>query len=207
MPAEKAQGCMTGFCCAPGLTRRDIADVLAVLPSGLASQMPIVAMRGKHAAHPDKLIFASESLLYLCGAKISPAFSAFFPAARETVRDGSPMSPRISVSMPRPPLKRCISASAGLREPSLSFAAAPVPDERRRCSPVRSSMFLTGRRRQLSLRRAPIRRPAQEPWATGANPLNRVRQRPRSARRGRAPEAAAKASKRSCAAKKAIFAS
>jgi PAS domain S-box-containing protein len=69
MPAEKAQGCMTGFCCAPGLTRQDIADVLAVLPSGLASHMPIVAMRGKHAAHADMLILASESLLHLCGAK------------------------------------------------------------------------------------------------------------------------------------------
>jgi PAS domain S-box-containing protein len=69
MLEEKAQGCMTGFCCAPGLTRQDIADVLAVLPSGLASHMPIVAMRGKPAAHPDELILASESLLRLCGAK------------------------------------------------------------------------------------------------------------------------------------------
>ncbi len=69
MLAEKSHGCMTGFCCTPGLTRQDIADVLAVLPSGLASHMPIVAIRGKHAAHPDKLILASESLLHLCGAK------------------------------------------------------------------------------------------------------------------------------------------
>src|ERR1700730_14117338 len=69
MPAEKAQECMTGFCCARGLTRQDIADVLAVLPFGIASHMPIVAMRDKHAASPDKLILASESLLHLCGAK------------------------------------------------------------------------------------------------------------------------------------------
>ncbi|MGH6846233.1 MAG: PAS domain-containing sensor histidine kinase [Methylocella sp.] len=69
MPAEKAQVCMTGFCCAPGLTRQDIADVLTVLPCGLASHMPIVAMRGKPAAPPDKLILASEGLLHLCGAK------------------------------------------------------------------------------------------------------------------------------------------
>src|SRR3984893_4110665 len=69
MPRGTAQGCMTGFCCAPGLTRQDIADVLAVLPSGLASHMPIGAMCGKHAAPPDKLILASESLLRLCGAK------------------------------------------------------------------------------------------------------------------------------------------
>jgi len=69
MPAEKAQGCVTGLCCAPGLTRQDIADVLAVLPSGVASHMPILAMRGIDAAHPDTLILASESLLRLCGAK------------------------------------------------------------------------------------------------------------------------------------------
>ena len=134
-------------------------------------------------------------------------FPLSFRRRGKAARNGSPMLPRTSVSMPRPPSKRCISASAGLREPSPSFAAAPVPDERRHCLPVRSSMFLTGGRRQLPLRRAPSRRPAREPWATGTNPSNRVRQRPRSARRGRAPEAAAIASKRSCAARKPSFAS
>jgi len=69
MSAEKAQGGTSGFCCAPGLTGQDIADILAVLPSGLASNTPIVAMGGQHAAQPDKLILASESLLHLCGAK------------------------------------------------------------------------------------------------------------------------------------------
>ena len=77
MLAEKAQGRMTRFCCAPGLTRQDIADILAVLPSGLASHMPIVAMRGKRAPHPDTLILASESLLYLCGAKNLAGLSGF----------------------------------------------------------------------------------------------------------------------------------
>ncbi len=69
MLADKAQGCMTGICCAPGLTRQDIADVLAVLPSGLASHVPIVAIRGNHAGYPDNLILASETLMRLCGAK------------------------------------------------------------------------------------------------------------------------------------------
>ncbi|MGH6851185.1 MAG: PAS domain S-box protein, partial [Methylocella sp.] len=68
MLAEKAQGGMPGFCCEPRLTRQDIAAILAVLPAGVASQMPIVAMRG-NAAHPDRLVLASESLLHLCGAK------------------------------------------------------------------------------------------------------------------------------------------
>ncbi|MGC2221492.1 MAG: ATP-binding protein [Methylocella sp.] len=81
MLAEKAQGCMTGFCYAPGLTQQDIADVLAVLPSGLASHMPIVALRGKPAAHPDELILASESLLRLCGAKNLAGLSLFLLGA------------------------------------------------------------------------------------------------------------------------------
>jgi PAS domain S-box-containing protein len=60
---------MTGFCCAPELGQQDIADVLGVLPSGLASHLPIVAMRGRPAVPPDELILASKSLLHLCGAK------------------------------------------------------------------------------------------------------------------------------------------
>jgi PAS domain S-box-containing protein len=69
MPADKAQGCMAGFCCVPGLTSQDIADILAVLPSGLASHMPTVAMGGLRVSQPDQLILASVSLLHLCGAK------------------------------------------------------------------------------------------------------------------------------------------
>ncbi|MGH6800988.1 MAG: PAS domain S-box protein, partial [Methylocella sp.] len=82
MLAEKVQG-MTGFCCAPVLTRQDIADVLSVLPSGLASQMPIVAMRGKPAAHPDELILASESLLHLCGAQDLDGLFRFLSGGEE----------------------------------------------------------------------------------------------------------------------------
>src|ERR1700730_4709638 len=78
MPAEKAQGCMTGFACAPGLTRQDFADILAVLPSGLASHMPIGAIGGKHAAHPDTPVLASESLLHLSGAKNLAGLFRFF---------------------------------------------------------------------------------------------------------------------------------
>jgi PAS domain S-box-containing protein len=67
--AETAQGATTGFICAPSLTQSGIADILGILPSGLASQMPIVAMGGQHAAQPDQLVLASESLLYLFGVK------------------------------------------------------------------------------------------------------------------------------------------
>ena len=55
MLAEKAQGGTSGFFCKPGLTQSDIADILGILPSGLASHMPIVAMGGKHASRPDQL--------------------------------------------------------------------------------------------------------------------------------------------------------
>ena len=81
MLAEKAQSRMPGFCCAPELTQQDIANVLAVLPSGLASHMPIVAFRGKPAAHPDELILASESLLRLWGAKNLAGLSLFLLGA------------------------------------------------------------------------------------------------------------------------------
>ncbi len=69
MLAEKGQGGAAGFCCAPGLTGQDIADILAILPVGLASPLPIVAMGGKYAAQPEGLVLASESLLYVLGVK------------------------------------------------------------------------------------------------------------------------------------------
>jgi PAS domain S-box-containing protein len=77
MPAEKAQGGTIGFCCASGLTERDIADILGILPLGLASHMPIVAMGGKHAAQPDRLVLASVSLLHLFGVKNLDGLSRF----------------------------------------------------------------------------------------------------------------------------------
>jgi|GEM_PF-1142089 PAS domain S-box-containing protein len=77
MLAEKAQGGTSGLCGAPGLTERDIADILGILPSGLASHMPIVAMGGRHAAQPDRLVLASESLLYLFGVKNLDDLSRF----------------------------------------------------------------------------------------------------------------------------------
>jgi PAS domain S-box-containing protein len=77
MLAEKAQGGTIGFCCAPGLTERDIADILGILPSGLASHMPIVAMGGKHAAQPDRLVLSSVSLLHLFGVKNLDGLSCF----------------------------------------------------------------------------------------------------------------------------------
>ncbi|MGA7655832.1 MAG: ATP-binding protein [Methylocella sp.] len=77
MLAEKAQGGTIGFCCAPVLTERDIADILGILPSGLASHMPIVAMGGKNAAQPDRLVLASVSLLHLFGVRNLDGLSRF----------------------------------------------------------------------------------------------------------------------------------
>jgi len=77
MLAEKAQGGTSGFFCKPGLTQSDIADILGILPSGLASHMPIVAMGGKHASRPDQLVLASESFLSLFGVKTLGGLSRF----------------------------------------------------------------------------------------------------------------------------------
>ena len=82
MMAEKAQGGTIGFCCAPGLTERDIADILGILPSGLASHMPIVAMGSKNAAQPDSLVLASVSLLHLFGVKNLDGLSRFLSLGR-----------------------------------------------------------------------------------------------------------------------------
>ena len=82
MMAEKAQDGTIGFCCAPGLTERDIADILGILPSGLASHMPIVAMGGKNAAQPDSLVLASVSLLHLFGVKNLDGLSRFLSLGR-----------------------------------------------------------------------------------------------------------------------------
>jgi PAS domain S-box-containing protein len=90
MLAEKAQGGTIGFCCAPGLTERDIADILDILPSGLASHMPIVAMGGKHAAQPDRLVLASVSLLHLFGVKNLDGLSRFLSLGK------SGRSPRLA---------------------------------------------------------------------------------------------------------------
>jgi PAS domain S-box-containing protein len=77
MPAEKAQGGASRFCCEPGLTERDIADILAILPSGIGPHMPIVAMGGKFAAQEDALVLASKSFLYLFGVQALDSLSRF----------------------------------------------------------------------------------------------------------------------------------
>src|SRR5208283_3138488 len=82
MLAEKAQDGTIGFCCAPGLTERDIADILGILPSGFASHMPIIAMGGKNAAQPDTLVLASVSLLHLFGVKNLDGLSRFLSLGR-----------------------------------------------------------------------------------------------------------------------------
>lgn len=77
MPAKKAQGGASRFCLGPGLTARDIADILAILPSGISSNMPIVAMGGQHAARWDDLVLASKSLLSLFGVDTLGGLSHF----------------------------------------------------------------------------------------------------------------------------------
>src|ERR1019366_4637637 len=77
MLAAKAQDGTSGFFHKPGLSRSDIADILGILPSGLAPHMPIVAMGGKYASQPEQLVLASKSLLYLFGVKTLDGLSRF----------------------------------------------------------------------------------------------------------------------------------
>lgn len=59
---------MAEFCFQPGLTHQDIADALRPLSPSLASNTPVVAMGGRHAAQADQVIFASVDLLHYFGA-------------------------------------------------------------------------------------------------------------------------------------------
>ena len=114
MLAEKAQGGTIGFCCAPGLTERDIADILGILPSGFASHMPIIAMGGKYAAQPDRLVLASVSLLHLFGVKNLDGLSRFLSLGKSgrslrladfaatLVLDAAPLTEKLRFRIGRP---------------------------------------------------------------------------------------------------------
>jgi PAS domain S-box-containing protein len=69
MQADKSRGGISGLRAKPGLSAQEIADILALLPSGLASQMPVVAMGGKHAEQACGLVLASADFLSLCGTR------------------------------------------------------------------------------------------------------------------------------------------
>ncbi|WOJ88553.1 hypothetical protein RZS28_12060 [Methylocapsa polymorpha] len=60
---------MTEFCFAPDLTGQEIAEALRKLPPGLAVSAPVVALGGRNAAHPGRMVFASKALLRLFGAR------------------------------------------------------------------------------------------------------------------------------------------
>jgi PAS domain S-box-containing protein len=75
MPAEKAQGGASRFCCEPGLTEREIADILSVLSAAISRDIPFVAMGGSRAAQEDKLVLASKSFLHLFGVQTLDSLS------------------------------------------------------------------------------------------------------------------------------------
>jgi PAS domain S-box-containing protein len=64
-----SSGSISGLSVKPALSSQEIAEILAILPSGIASHMPIFAMGGKHAECPSDPILASADFLVLCGAK------------------------------------------------------------------------------------------------------------------------------------------
>ncbi len=67
MKVDKSQDGIHGLCTRLGLSAQDVADILAILPLGLASQMPVVAMGGKHAQCAFTPILASADFLSFCG--------------------------------------------------------------------------------------------------------------------------------------------
>ena len=69
MQADKSRGGTAGLCFKPRLSERAIAEILALLPPGLAAQMPVAAMGGEYAKHQFALVMASADLLSICGAK------------------------------------------------------------------------------------------------------------------------------------------
>lgn len=82
MPAEKPQDGLLGFRSVPGMTQREIVEILAILPSGIASTTPVVAMGGKYAAGEDGLVLASESLLFLFGVESLDSLTRFFSGGK-----------------------------------------------------------------------------------------------------------------------------
>jgi PAS domain S-box-containing protein len=68
MQQDISRGSISGLLVKPGLSSQEIVEILAILPSGLASHMPVFALGGKHAEHPSELILASADFLDLCGA-------------------------------------------------------------------------------------------------------------------------------------------
>jgi PAS domain S-box-containing protein len=75
MPAEKAQGGASRFCCEPELTEREIADILSVLSASVSRDIPFVAMGGSRAAQENKLVLASKSFLHLFGVQTLDSLS------------------------------------------------------------------------------------------------------------------------------------
>jgi PAS domain S-box-containing protein len=69
MQADKSRGGISGLCVNPGLSAQEIADILAILPSGLVSQMPVLAIGGKRAEYAGAPVLASADFLSLCGAR------------------------------------------------------------------------------------------------------------------------------------------
>jgi PAS domain S-box-containing protein len=69
MRADESSSGGAGLCFKPGLSEREIAEILALLPPGLGAQMPFAAMGGKHAETASALVLASADFVSLCGAK------------------------------------------------------------------------------------------------------------------------------------------
>ncbi len=114
MPAEKAQGGASRFCCEPGLTEREIADILSVLSAAISRDIPFVAMGGSRATQENKLVLASKSFLHLFGVQTLDSLS-------RAVSSGNEKSP-----WPLDQLAETLILDAAPRTKSLRFRIGSV---------------------------------------------------------------------------------
>ncbi|WGJ15618.1 PAS domain-containing sensor histidine kinase [Methylocapsa sp. D3K7] len=153
MLAEKAQGGASRFCCEPGLTEREIGDILSILPAAISREMPFFAMGGSCATQEDKLVLASKSFLYLFGVQSLDRLShvvssgtkkSWWPLAglAETlILDAAPRSMRLRFrigSAVKTITLLCRRVRAGEAPPLFAGAVLDVADHGKRTGPSKT---------------------------------------------------------------------
>ncbi|HET6377755.1 MAG TPA: PAS domain-containing sensor histidine kinase [Methylocella sp.] len=82
MAAKNPKQGPAGFCCRSGVGEKEIAEILALLPSGLAKNIPLAAFGGRHAPDAGTPVLASKQFLDICGAGTLDALRSVFSSSR-----------------------------------------------------------------------------------------------------------------------------
>jgi len=125
MLAGEAQRGGSQFCCAPGLTKRDIATILGVFPRGLASHAPVFAMGGRRAATQETVVLASESLLHLFGARNLDGLAHFFSGGKSR-RSQSPAAFAATLALNGAPCTAALPFRIGDADKTITFLCRRV---------------------------------------------------------------------------------